>query len=85
MEHAVRTLLHLPLEIASAFFFAASIGLGTGVAVVSYTHRLGDGLKVAPVAFLLAAAAFGFVIWRTYRPRRTSAARLPIGQMRPSA
>jgi hypothetical protein len=70
----VRTLLHLPLEIACAFFFAASIGIGTGVVAVSYTHRLGDGLKVAPLAFLLAAAGFGYAIWRNYRPQQITAA-----------
>jgi hypothetical protein len=72
MEHAVRTLLHLPLEIASALFFAASIGIGAGVVAVSYTHRLGDGVMVAPLAFLVAAAAFGYAIWRTYWPQQTN-------------
>ena len=70
-EHAVRELLHLPLEIATSFFFAASIGVGAGVATVSFTHRLGDGLKVALVAFVCAAAVFGFVIWRNHRPAQT--------------
>lgn len=65
----MRTLLHLPLEIATAFFFAASIGIGAGVVATSYTHRLGPALKVALVAFLVAAASFGYVIWRSYRPR----------------
>lgn len=65
----MRTFLHLPVEIATAFFFAASIGIGTGVVTTSYSHRLGDGLKVAVVAFLVAAAGFGYVIWRNYRPR----------------
>jgi len=65
----VRMLLHLPLEIATAFFFAASVGVGAGVATISYTHRLGDGLRIAFAAFLAAAVAFGYVIWRTYRPR----------------
>ena len=79
----MRTLLHLPLEIACAFFFAASIGIGTGVVAVSYTHRLGDGLKVAPFAFLLAAAGFGYAIWRSYRPQQTTAVpRAPIKKMR---
>ncbi|NJO35779.1 MAG: hypothetical protein HC869_24560 [Rhodospirillales bacterium] len=72
----MRTLLHLPLEVATAFFFAASIGIGAGVAATSYTHRLGDGLKVAAIAFLLAASGLGFVIWRNYRPHLKSAGRL---------
>jgi hypothetical protein len=81
----VRTLLHLPLEIACAFFFAASIGIGTGVVAVSYTHRLGDGLKVAPFAFLLAAAGFGYAIWRSHRPQQTTAVpRAPMKKMRSS-
>jgi membrane protein implicated in regulation of membrane protease activity len=75
MEHAVRNLLHLPLEIATALLFAASIGIGAGVVATSYTHRLGDGLKMALVAFLLAAGGFGYVIWRHYRPQRKSTVR----------
>lgn len=71
----MRTLLHLPLEIATAFFFAASIGIGAGVVATSYTHRLGDGLRVAALAFLVTAAGFGFVIWRNYRPRPKSVLR----------
>lgn len=71
----MRTLLHLPLEIATAFFFAASIGIGAGVVATSYTHRLGDGLRVAAVALVLAAAGFGFAIWRNYRPHLKSAGR----------
>jgi hypothetical protein len=70
MERAVRTLLHLPVEIATAFFFAASIGIGSGVATTSFTHRLGDGFKVAILAFLVAAAGFGYAIWRSHRPQR---------------
>lgn len=69
MEHSVRTLLHLPLEIVTALFFAASIAVGAGVVAISYTHRLGPGFTMALVAFLLAAAGFGYGLWRTYRPR----------------
>lgn len=69
MGHAMRTLLHLPIEIAIAFLFAASIGIGSGVVAVSYTHRLGDGLRVMLIAFLAAGAGFGYAIWRNYRPR----------------
>ena len=68
----MRNLLHLPLEIATALLFAASIGIGAGVVATSYTHRLGDGLKMALVAFLVAAGGFGYVIWRNYRPHRKS-------------
>ena len=64
----MRALLHLPIEIASALLFAASIGIGAGVVVISYTHRLGHGLTVAPIVFVLACVAFGYVLWRTYRP-----------------
>lgn len=71
----MRTLLHLPLEIATAFFFAASIGIGSGVVAISYTHRLGDGLRTALVAFVVAAAGFGYAIWRSYHPRPKRAMR----------
>lgn len=78
----MRTLLHLPLEIATAFFFAASIGIGAGVVATSYTHRLGDGLKMALVAFLVAGAGFGYAIWRAYRPEpKRPARRLRTAQM----
>ncbi len=75
MGHAMRTLLHLPIEIATALFFAASIGIGSGVVAVSYTHRLGDGLRTALIAFLAAAASFGYAIWRNHRPRPKRTAR----------
>jgi membrane protein implicated in regulation of membrane protease activity len=71
----VRTLLHLPLEIATAFFFTASIAVSAGAMATSYTHRLGDGLRMALVAFLIAGAAFGYAIWRNYRPGRKPAGR----------
>ena len=77
----MRALIHLPVEIATAFFFAASIGIGSGVAAVSFTHRLSDGLRMAVVAFLLAAAGFGFVIWRNYRPRPKRSVRLRTAEI----
>lgn len=71
----MRTMLHLPLEIATAFFFAASVGICAGIVATSYTHRLGDGLKAALLGFLVAAAGFGYVLWRSYRPRPKAALR----------
>jgi hypothetical protein len=65
----MRSLWYLPVEIVTAFFFAASIGIGSGVVVISYTQRVGDGLKVALLGFLAAAVGFGYAIWRSYRPR----------------
>jgi hypothetical protein len=64
----VRTFLNISLEVLTALFFAASIGIGAGVAATSFTHRLGDGLKVTLVAFIAACASFGYVIWCSYRP-----------------
>jgi len=65
----VRTLLELPLEIATAFFFAASIGVGAGVVAASRTHRLVPAFQVALAAFIGAAASFGYAIWRNHRSR----------------
>lgn len=65
----MRSILWLPVEIATAFFFSASIAICSGVVAISFTHRAGDGLKVALVAFLAAAASFGYSIWRNYHPR----------------
>ena len=77
----MRTLLHLPLEMATALFFAASIGIGAGVVATSYTHRLGDGIRAAIAAFILAAAGFGYALWRQYRPRSKPAVRLRAARM----
>jgi len=66
----MRTLLNLPLEIATSLLFAASIGICAGVVVISYTHKLGHGLAVAPVVFIIASAVFGYALWRTYRPEK---------------
>lgn len=66
----MRSLLRLPLDIATSFFFAASIGIAAGVVAVSFTFRLGDGLKSGALGFLIAAGAFGFHLYRTYRPAR---------------
>jgi hypothetical protein len=64
----VRTFLKISIEALTGLFFAASIGIGAGVAATSFTHRLGDGLKVTLVAFIAACACFGYVIWCSYRP-----------------
>jgi membrane protein implicated in regulation of membrane protease activity len=73
----MRVIFDLSIEILTALFFAASIGIGAGVAAISFTHRLGDGLKVAVAAFLVASATFGYVIWRTYRPQLKAPAPRP--------
>jgi hypothetical protein len=65
----VRALLELPVEIATAFFFSASIGVGAGAVVATHTHRLAPAFQVAVAAFLLAAASFGYAIWRGHRSR----------------
>jgi membrane protein implicated in regulation of membrane protease activity len=65
----LRTLLDLPAEIATAFFFAASIGVGAGTVAASHTHRLAPTFQVALAVFLVAAASFGYAIWRARRLR----------------
>jgi len=65
----LRTLLDLPAEIASAFFFAASIGIAAGTIAAHHTHRLVPAFQVALAAFLLASASFGYAIWRARRLR----------------
>ena len=66
----MRLLLRLPLDIATSFFFAVSIGIAAGVVAISFSHRLGDGLKFGLPGFLIAAGGFGYFIYRTYRPAR---------------
>lgn len=76
-------LLELPREIATAFFFAAAIGIATGAVVAGRTQRLAPALPVAAWAFAIAAASFGYAIWRNHRwqsrrmfgPRRLDATR----------
>ncbi len=71
----MRSLLQLPLDIATAFFFSASIGIAAGVVAISFSHRLGDGALYGIPSFALAAATFGYLIWRSFRPRRARAPR----------
>ena len=61
------TLLELPREIATALFFAAAIGVGAGALVAGRTQRLLPALHVALGAFAIAAASFGYAIWRNHR------------------
>ena len=61
--------LELPREIATALFFAAAIGVGAGALVAGRTHRLLPALHVALGAFAIAAASFGYAIWRNHRWR----------------
>lgn len=65
----MRTLLDLPVEIATAFFFAASVGVGAGTVVASHTHRLVPAIQVTLAVFAVAAASFGYAIWRDHRSR----------------
>lgn len=65
----MRTLLDLPAEIATAFFFSASIGVAAGTITASHTHRLVPACQVALAAFLVASASFGYAIWRARRLR----------------
>jgi membrane protein implicated in regulation of membrane protease activity len=65
----LRDLIELPAEIATAFFFAASIGVGAGAVAASHTHRLAPTFQVALAAFLVAAASFTYAIWRSRRLR----------------
>jgi hypothetical protein len=65
----VGKLLELPREIATAFFFAAAIAVGTGAVVAGRTHRLAPALPAALGAFGIAAMSFGYAIWRNHRWR----------------
>ena len=65
----MRTLFELPAEIATAFFVAASVGVGAGAVVASRTQRLAPAFQVALAAFAVAAASFAYAIWRNHRPR----------------
>lgn len=62
-------LLELPREIATAFFFAAAIGIATGAVVAGRTQRLAPALPVALAAFGIATLSFAYAIWRNHRWR----------------
>jgi membrane protein implicated in regulation of membrane protease activity len=59
----------LPREIATAFFFAAAIGVAAVAVVAGRTQRLAPALPVALGAFGVAAVSFAFAIWRSRRWR----------------
>jgi hypothetical protein len=80
-EGLLGTLLELPREIATALFFAAAIGIGTGALVAGRTHRLLPAVHVALGAFAVAAVSFGYAIWRNHRWR----SRRMFGRIRPRA
>jgi hypothetical protein len=65
----VRSLIELPVEIATAFFFAAAIGVGAGAIAATHTQRLAPAIQVALAAFAVALASFGYAIWRGRRLR----------------
>jgi hypothetical protein len=65
----VSTLLELPREIATAFFFAAAIAVATGAIVAGRTQRLMPAVHVAVAAFTVALASFAYAIWRNHRWR----------------
>jgi hypothetical protein len=65
----VGTFLELPREIATAFFFAATIGVVAGTLVAGQTHRLLPAVQAAAGGFAVAAASFGYAIWRNRRLR----------------
>ena len=62
-------LLELPREIATAFFFAAAIGVATGAVVAGRTQRLAPALPVALAAFTIATLSFAYAIWHNHRWR----------------
>ena len=63
------TLLELPREIATAFFFAAAIAVASGALVAGRTQRLLPALYVALTTFLIAVVSFAYAIWRNHRWR----------------
>lgn len=77
------SLLDLPREIATAFFFAAAIGVAAGAIVAGRTQRLVPAFHVALGTFVVAAASFGYAIWRNHRRRaRRMFGRIPAAARR---
>jgi hypothetical protein len=63
-------LLRLPLHIAVATLYTASIGVGSAAIVAVLAQRLDHGARAGIAALLIASACFGTYLWRTHRPQR---------------
>jgi hypothetical protein len=68
----VRTFFHFLSDAICAVLYMASIAIAAGTVATVYTHRLRDGMLVGLAALVCAAAGFGYSIWRTYWPRRST-------------
>jgi hypothetical protein len=65
---ALSTFLHATSDTATALLNVASIAIATGAVAAACTARLRIGLIVGACALIIAAAGFGFNLWRTYGP-----------------
>jgi hypothetical protein len=65
---ALSTFLHATSDTATALLHAASIAIVAGAIAAACTARLRIGVIVGVCALIVAAAGFGFSLWRTYGP-----------------
>jgi hypothetical protein len=65
---ALSTFLHATSDTATALLHVASIAIAAGAIAAACTARLRIGVIVGACALIVAAAGFGFSLWRTYGP-----------------
>jgi hypothetical protein len=66
----VSTIGRFITDTACAVLYALSIAISFGIAAAAYSHRLLPTLVAALAGLIIAGGGFGYVIKRTYWPRR---------------
>ncbi|KAB2919828.1 MAG: hypothetical protein F9K29_04360 [Hyphomicrobiaceae bacterium] len=66
----MRTIFHATSDAATALLNSGSIGVAIGAGAAVYFGKLLPGVVLGGLSFAAAGAGFGYLIWRTYRPRR---------------
>ncbi len=66
----MRRIFHATSDAVTALLNSGSIGVAIGACAAVYFGKLLPGVLVGSLSFIAAGAGFGYLIWRTYRPRR---------------
>jgi hypothetical protein len=74
----VNTIGRFITDTACAVLYALSIAIGCGIAAAAFSHRLLPTLVAALAGLIVAGGGFGYVIKRTYWPRRKKPMLRPI-------
>ena len=74
----VSTIGRFITDTACAVLYALSIAISFGIAAAAYSHRLLPTLVAALAGLVIAGGGFGYVVKRTYWPRRKRRLLKPI-------